>query len=130
MAQLLDEDPQYADTTALGLQAQASAEQATTYWPEAPDGAPLPADFVSGQVRAEAGMGQETSSTPFQALADFGSGLPAGSSNGGQVFGSSVAVNGSSGNEVDRTHAAYQSGVPHQAPSVPGHYAPFAGSSQ
>ena len=90
----------------------------------------MPSGFVTGQAPAEAGIGQSQCNTPLQAFADFGGGIQAGNGNLGYGNGSSGAVLGSSGNEVERRQAAYSGGVPPQAPSVPGYYAPFAGSSQ
>ena len=89
IVQVLNEDPQSAFPAELSYHAQASAEQANAGWPVAAAGAPSPSEFVSGQARAETDFGQASGTSAF---ADFGNGLPAGSS--GQQIGSSCVFNG------------------------------------
>jgi hypothetical protein len=127
---MLNDDGPLGEQEDLGHQAQASADQAHTTWPLAPPGAPMPTDFVAGQAPAETGIGQSQGNTRFQAFADFGGGIPVGNGNVGFVDSSSGAILGSSGNDVETRPAAYSGGVPPQTPSVPGYYAPLAGSSQ
>ena len=102
VTQMLNDDGPQDEQAALGHQAQASVEQACTPWPLAPPGTPMPSEFVTGQAPAEAGIGQLQGSTPFQAFADSGGGIPVGNGNVGYGDGSSGAVLGSSSNDVER----------------------------